>query len=385
MNNSKTNYNFPNIISHFKTDEGTYNVKPFGSGHINDTFIAQHTHDPASLYLLQKINHFVFKDIDGLTGNMISVTNHLKSKIAELPGGNPQKEVLTLIEGRDGRYYYTDEDGNYWRMTYFLENTRSYDLVTTSQQAYQGGMAFGKFQRLLSDLNPDGLVDTIPDFLNIEKRLIDFNNAINKDAVGRLKSVLIEVEFLKTWSAAMNDILRLARAGILPLRITHNDTKFNNILLDENNQVQCVIDLDTVMPGYVAYDFGDAIRTIINTAMEDEANLDAIQLNIPLFTGFTQGYLSQTHSFITDAELSSLMSGVLLMPYMQSIRFLTDYLDGDVYYKTSFSEHNLQRARAQIQLFKLLETNGKMLTDIVNNEWLHLKNNLHQQRVSFDK
>ncbi len=385
MNNSITNYNFTNIISHFKTHEGKYNVKPFGSGHINDTFIARHIHNTPSVYLLQKINHFVFKDIDGLTGNMIAVTNHLKSKIAELPGSDPQKEVLTLIEGEDGKYYYNDEEGNYWRMTYFLENTNSYDLVTTSQQAYQGGMAFGKFQRLLSDLNPDGLVDTIPNFLNIEKRLIDFNNAIDKDAVGRLKSVLTEVEFLQTRSAQMNDILRLGRAGILPLRITHNDTKFNNILLDENNEIQCVIDLDTVMPGYVAYDFGDAIRTIINTAMEDEADLDAIQLNILLFSGFTQGYLSQTHLFITDAELNSLMSGVLLMPYMQSIRFLTDYLEGDVYYKTSFNEHNLQRAKAQIQLFKLLETNRQKLTDIVNGEWLHLKNNLHQESASFGK
>jgi Phosphotransferase enzyme family len=385
MNNLTTNYNFPDIISHFKTDEGTYHVKPFGSGHINDTFIARHSHNPTSVYLLQKINHFVFKDIAGLLGNMISVTNHLKSKIAKLPGGNPNKEVLTLIEGRDGKYYYADEDGNYWRMTCFLENTRSYDLVTTGQQAYQGGMAYGKFQCLLSDLNPDSIVDAIPNFLNIEKRLIGFNNAIDNDRVGRLKAALFEVEFLISRAAAMKDILRLGNAGILPLRITHNDTKFNNILFDENNEVQCVIDLDTVMPGYVAYDFGDAIRTIINTAMEDEANLDAIQLNIPLFTGFTRGYLSQTHSFLTEAELSSLMSGVLLMPYMQSIRFLTDYLEGDVYYKTSSVEHNLQRARAQMQLFKLLEDNKKKLTDTVNNEWLHLKNNLHPEGTSFGK
>ena len=385
MNNLTTNNNFPDIISHFKTDEGTYNVKPFGSGHINDTFIARHTQNPASVYLLQKINHFVFKDIAGLMGNMISVTNHLKSKIAKLPGGSPNKEVLTLIEGRDGKYYYADEDSNYWRMTSFLENTRSYDLVTTGQQAYQGGMAFGRFQCLLSDLNPDSIVDTIPNFLNIEKRLIDFDNAINNDRVGRLKAALFEVEFLSSRAIGMKDILRLGNAGILPLRITHNDTKFNNILLDENNEVQCVIDLDTVMPGYVAYDFGDAIRTIINTAMEDEPNLDAIQLNIPLFTGFTRGYLNQTHSFLTEAELGSLMSGVLLMPYMQSIRFLTDYLEGDVYYKTSSIEHNLQRAKAQMQLFKLLEDNKKRLTDIVNNEWLHLKNNLHPEGTSFGK
>jgi len=365
-------YNFTDIIAHFNTEGENFEISNFGSGHINDTYLVKSNAGVHPGYLLQKINSFVFKNIDGLMNNMLNVLNHLKEKVSKA-GGNPDKEVLTLIPTKAGKYYYKDEQDNYWRMTCFLEDTKSYDLVTTKQQAQQGGVAFGKFQYLLSDLDPKVLVDTIPDFLNIEKRLADFKIAINKNAVGRLKKVQSEVDFLNSWSAAMNEIPQLGRAGILPIRITHNDTKFNNILLDKYNNIQCVIDLDTVMPGYVAFDFGDAIRTIINTAAEDEADLNAIQLNIPLFEEFTKGYLSQTRSFLTDAELKSLVMGVLLLPYMQSIRFLTDYLEGDVYYKTHFAEHNLQRTHAQMQLFKMLELNRKELENIVQTEWNNVK------------
>jgi len=234
----------------------------------------------------------------------------------------------------------------------------------------------------LSDLDPGVIVDIIPNFLNIEKRLTDFNNAVKNNKAGRLKSVKTEVEYLNGWAKEMKDILELGKAGILPLRVTHNDTKFNNILLDKDNNIQCVIDLDTVMPGYVAYDFGDAIRSIINTTVEDEQDLDAIQLNIPLFTEFTKGYLSQTQSFLTDAELKSLIMGVLLLPYMQAIRFLTDYLEGDVYYKIHFEGHNLQRTLAQMQLFKLLELNRKKLSDIITAEWLQLKSNQQTEKAT---
>ena len=365
-------YNFTDIIAHFNTEGENFEISNFGSGHINDTYLVKSGTGVHPGYLLQKINSFVFKNIDGLMNNMQYVLNHLKQKVSKA-GGNPDKEVLTLISTKTGKYYYKDEQYNYWRMTCFLEDTKSYDLVTTKQQAQQGGVAFGKFQYLLSDLDPKILIDTIPDFLNIEKRLADFKIAIQKDTVGRLKKVQSEVDFLNSWAAAMNEIPKLGGAGILPVRITHNDTKFNNILLDKGNNIQCVIDLDTVMPGYVAFDFGDAIRTIINMAAEDEADLSAIQLNIPLFKEFTKGYLSQTSSFLTDAELKSLIMGVLLLPYMQSIRFLTDYLNGDVYYKTHFEEHNLQRTHAQMQLFKMLELNRKELENIVQTEWNNVK------------
>lgn len=372
MNTNAMPYNFDDIIAHFNTEGENFEISNFGSGHINDTYLVKSNSSAHPGYLLQKINSFVFKNIDGLMNNMLHVVNHLKQKVSKA-GGNPDKEVLTLISTDTGKYYYQDGQDNYWRMTCFLEDTQSYDLVTTKQQAHQGGVAFGKFQYLLSDLDPKVLIDTIPDFLNIEKRLYDFKNAVKKDTVGRLKKVKAEVDFLNSWAVAMNEIPKLGKAGILPVRITHNDTKFNNILLDKDNNIQCVIDLDTVMPGYVAFDFGDAIRTIINTAAEDEANLSAIQLNIPLFEEFTKGYLSQTKSFLTNAELKSLVMGVLLLPYMQAIRFLTDYIEGDVYYKTHFAEHNLQRTHAQMQLFKMLELNRKTLEDIVKTEWESIK------------
>jgi thiamine kinase-like enzyme len=381
MDNKSMVYNFKDIIAHFNTVEGDFEVKAFGSGHINDTFLVKSKTVTHPGYLLQKINNFVFKDVDGLMANMVCIINHTKEKIAEVDG-DVEKEALTLVQTKSGSYFYDDGHDNYWRMTLFLADTRSYDLVTTTQQAYQGGVAFGRFQYYLSDLDPGVIVDIIPNFLNIEKRLTDFNNAVKNNKAGRLKSVKTEVEYLNGWAKEMKDILELGKAGILPLRVTHNDTKFNNILLDKDNNIQCVIDLDTVMPGYVAYDFGDAIRSIINTTVEDEQDLDAIQLNIPLFTEFTKGYLSQTQSFLTDAELKSLIMGVLLLPYMQAIRFLTDYLEGDVYYKIHFEGHNLQRTLAQMQLFKLLELNRKKLSDIITAEWLQLKSNQQTEKAT---
>lgn len=361
-------YNFSTITEQFKIEGNTFEVKPFGSGHINDTFLVKDTGSEHPGYLLQRINNYVFKDVAGLTNNMLIVINHLKRKVLEA-GGDPDKEVLTLIPTKSGWYFVQDDAGNYWRMMCYLDNTRSYDLVTTTQQAYQGGLAFGEFQRQLADLDPTLLIEVIPDFLNIEKRLRDFDVAIEGDSAGRLESVQAEVDYLNGFASDMNDILKLGRAGLLPLRITHNDTKFNNILLDRDNNIQCVIDLDTVMPGYAAYDFGDAIRTIINMAEEDEADLSLIKLNMPLFKEFTKGYLSQTAAFLNEYELQSLVKGVLLLPYMQSVRFLTDYLQGDVYYKIHFAEHNLQRTRAQMQLFKNLFAGRDELNAIVYEEY----------------
>lgn len=371
MNNESTVFNFPAIISHFNIEGDIIEVNPFGSGHINDTFLVKTTSANGIDYLLQKINNYVFKDVDGLMNNMVFVTNHLKAKITG--SGDPQKEVLTLVECNNGKYYCKDGQGDFWRMTYFLKDTMSYDLVTTNQQAYQGGVAFGRFQGLLADLDPSLLIDTIPNFLNMENRLENFYSAIEHNSDNRKENVLAELDFLLSRADVMTEIVQLGRAGVLPLRITHNDTKFNNILLDKNNDIQCVIDLDTVMPGYVAYDFGDAIRSIINTTVEDEKDLELIKLNIPLFAEFTKGYLSETISFLTEQELKSLVKGVLLLPYMQAVRFLTDYLNGDVYYKIQFPEHNLQRTLAQLQLFKMLEDAQEELKKIIENEWFNLR------------
>ncbi|MDF2430538.1 MAG: hypothetical protein JWP44_169 [Mucilaginibacter sp.] len=349
-------------------------VIPFGSGHINDTYRV--TTSVGKDYLLQRINHRVFKDVGGLMNNIANVTGHLTKKLQQIPGSDPDNEVLTLVKTYDDNYFFKDIQNNYWRVFHFLSNTKSYDQVLTENQAFEGGKAFGRFQLLLADMDTNLIVDTIPDFHNIAYRLSNLDTAIDADIAKRLSNVLPEVEFADLRREQMYNILKSGRAGILPKRIIHNDTKFNNVLLDEKDHAQCVIDLDTVMPGYVAYDFGDAIRTIVNTAAEDEPNIHLINLNIPLFSAYAEGYLQQTVSFLTEAEVHSLVDGVLLFPYMQGVRFLTDYLDGDIYYKIQSPDHNLQRTRAQFELAKKLEDARDTLNDIILNTWNRLSPNI---------
>jgi Ser/Thr protein kinase RdoA (MazF antagonist) len=362
---------FNDIISKFKINGKTNSVRPFGSGHINDSFKV--VTDTGRNYLLQRINHFVFKDVHGLMDNIANVIRHLKDKLTNIPGSDPKKEVLSLVENNNNGYYIEDDNGNYWRVFHFLSNTKSYDQVVTETQAFEGGKAFGRFQALLSDMDPDLVVDTIPNFHNIEHRLSNLDKAIAADTAKRFSLVRDEIEFINRRRESMSRILSLGRAGILPKRIIHNDTKFNNILLDESDHAQCVIDLDTVMPGYVAYDFGDAVRTIINTTPEDEPDLHKISLNIPLFAAYVNGYLQHTTGFLTDPEMNSLIDGVFLLPYMQGVRFLTDYLDGDKYFKIHSTEHNLQRTRAQFCLVNKLEEAEDMLKQIMSDIWARYK------------
>jgi len=338
-------------------------ARPFGSGHINDTFKV--VTDAGQSYLLQRINYFVFKDVSGLMNNLLVVTRHLKYKLKSIPGSRPDQETLTIVETIDGTSFAKDLAGNYWRVFEFLCNTKSYDQALTDKQASEAGKAFGNFQAMLSDLDPMVIVETIPAFHDIESRLAALDKAITADGAHRLNKLQPEIAFINARREQMMRILELGRAGLLPKRIIHNDTKFNNVLLDERDRAQCVIDLDTVMPGYVAYDFGDAIRTIINNAPEDEADLALIQLNIPLFTAYVKGYLQKATVFLTDAEVDSLIEGVLLLPYMQGVRFLTDYLNGDTYFKIHSPWHNLQRAKAQFQLVRKLEDSRETLNNIV--------------------
>jgi len=358
-----------NVISRFRVQGTVVTARPFGSGHINDTYRV--ITSTGNNYLLQKINHFVFKDVPGLMNNLVNVTRHLKEKLKDVRGADPEKEVLTLVENHDKGYYVTDAAGNYWRVFLFLNNTKSYDQVLTEKQAFEGGKAFGRFQALLADMDPAFIIDTIPNFHNIEFRLENLYKAIAGDVAHRLNKVPAEVEFINQRTTAMGRVLQMGRAGALPERIIHNDTKFNNVLLDEHDHAQCVIDLDTVMPGYVAYDFGDAVRTIINNAAEDEPDLSLVKLNVPLFAAYVKGYLKQTSSFLTEAEVNSLINGALLLPYMQGVRFLTDYLNGDTYFKINSPWHNLQRAQAQFQLVRKLEEAKDTLNDIILKNWQH--------------
>ncbi|RZL03672.1 MAG: desulfatase, partial [Pedobacter sp.] len=224
------------------------------------------------------------------------------------------------------------------------------------------------FQYMLSDIPPGEMFEVIPDFHNIQKRLQHLEEAILNDSQGRLASVAAELKVVKQYAQAMQYFQQLDKVADLPKRVIHNDTKFNNVLLNSNDEAQCVIDLETVMDGYVAYDFGDAVRTIINTSTEDEADLEKITLNMPLFTAFVKGYLKEASKFLTDREVDSLMKGALLLPYMQAVRFLTDHINGDTYFKTKFKGHNLQRARAQFQLLKMLDANADEMHQIIVKE-----------------
>jgi thiamine kinase-like enzyme len=356
------------ITSQFKCHVDISSLKAYGTGHINDTYRLKNLAGDEHDYLLQKINHHVFKDVPRMTENVCRVITHLKNKMSSTGKGNPEKEVMTMVATKSGPYFYQDGNGAYWRMCHFLKQTRTYDVVETENQAYEGGKAFGKFQAMLCDLSPEVMYEVIPDFHHIGKRLEQLTHAINADSFGRVREVSPELETIWSHAQSMSFFQQDEQRLTLPLRVIHNDTKFNNVLLNLKGKAQCVIDLDTVMAGYIAYDFGDAIRTIINTAAEDAKELPDIKLNLPLFNAYTKGYMEQAGHFLNEWELRSMIKGVLLLPYMQAVRFLTDYLNGDTYYKIGSVHHNLQRTRAQFQLLKELIGHSQVMEESIFKE-----------------
>lgn len=359
------------ILKKFNFKDNSIKVKPFGSGHINDTYLIESSN---AKFLLQRINHHVFKDVAILMDNITKVTSHIRSKVHSKYPEQSELRAMVAIKTIDEKYYYQDSNGSYWRVFNYLANTKSYDVVTTETQAFEGGKAFGEFQGFLIDLPTTEVKETITNFHNIQSRLNNLKLAIAADPVNRVTEVLPEINLINSRAHEMEYILRKGNEGKLPLRVIHNDTKFNNVLLDQNDKAQCVIDLDTVMPGYVAYDFGDAIRTIINTAREDEKDLDKININIELYSAFTKGYLAETIHFLNEEEIESLAQGAILFPYMQAVRFLTDFIEGDHYYKTDFEGHNLQRTRAQLQLFSKMDAAFTTLKNIVSEAANSLRN-----------
>ena len=356
------------ITAKFRCHVDISTLQSYGTGHINDTYRLKNLVTEEYDYLLQKINHNVFKNVPKLIENMCRVIAHLKKELLISGEGNPEKEVMTLVATKEGPYFYQDSNGEYWRMCHFLKDTKTYDVVETEQQAYEGGKAFGKFQYMLCDLSADLMYEVIPDFHHIGKRLEQLEQARAEDPLGRVALVSEELKTIDASSGSMSYFQQDEQLLTLPRRVIHYDTKFNNVLLNLEDRAQCVIDLDTVMAGYVAYDFGDAIRTIINSSTEDEEELTNITLNIPLFNAYTKGYMEQARLFINEWELRSLMKGVLLLPYMQAVRFLTDYINGDRYYKIESTHHNLQRTRAQLKLLKELFEHSESMEDSIYKE-----------------
>lgn len=329
-----------------------------GAGLINDTFVVRTQEATTPDYLLQRINHHIFQNVEMMQENIFRVTSQLRSKLEQRDVDNIDSKVLTMIPTHDGKLYYFDGE-SYWRFMLFIPDTISVDEVTEAS-AYDAGRAFGQFQKDLSDLQGEPLGETIPNFHNMEFRLQQFYEAVVNDPVKRANKVgdLIDEIEKRAYELCLPE--RLYREGKLKKRINHCDTKVNNILFDKEGKFLCVIDLDTVMPGFVLSDIGDFIRTAANTGAEDDENLENVNLNMSIFKAYTKGYL-ETATFLTPLEKSLLPFGGRLLTYMQTVRFLTDYINGDIYYKTKSKEHNLQRARAQ---FKLLQSIEKHLEEM---------------------
>jgi Ser/Thr protein kinase RdoA (MazF antagonist) len=341
--------NLNNICSRFNIPQNIHSIKPFGSGHINDTYKVE---TAGKNYLLQRINHHVFKNVEGLTNNLIKVTEFLQNKLENEISG---KKLLISHKAKSGKYFFQDEQGNYWRVFDFIEKSKSYDLVENTELAFEGGRMYGWFIRMLADFPASELMDTIPNFHNANFRIANFQNAVKNDLAGRVADVKDLILELEARAEGMKTIQRLCDQGIIPIRVTHNDTKINNVLFDDRNKGICVIDLDTVMPGYVHFDFGDAIRTFTNTADEDEADLNKISMDINLFEGFATGFLSETKDVLSNEEIKYLAFSAKYIVYEQTIRFFTDYLEGDKYYKTRYPHHNFVRTKAQFKLLQSME------------------------------
>lgn len=357
------------IFDSFQTIGSFITSEVYGSGHIHDTYRIRTSGDDMDDYIIQRINNRIFRNIPQLQNNIERVTVHLRNKLKQIPGADIKRECLQLIPANDGKSWIEDNEGNFWRMFLFIPNHRSYNIVDSPAKAFEGGKAIGRFQAMLADMPGEPLYETIPLFHNIEKRLDTFNQKVNENPAGRLDEVKVDVDQILIRGEEMKTILRLGEQNKIPVRITHNDTKFNNILLDENDKALCLIDLDTVMPGYVHYDFGDAIRSATNTATEDEKDLSKVFMNISLYQAYSEGFLSETRNTLNDTEKEYLAFAPKLITYTMAVRFLTDYLDGDNYYKIHYEKHNLQRARSQIQLVRSMEEQygemQKIIRDII--------------------
>jgi Ser/Thr protein kinase RdoA (MazF antagonist) len=361
----------PDLIEIF----GKFNAKgsflsghSFGPGHIHDTYRIQTVEKECDDYIVQRLNNKVFTDIQGLQENMERVTTHLRMKLSAIEGSDLRRECLTLITAKDtGKTYFTDAGGNFWRMFIFISDHRSYERVDSREKAYEGGRITGRFQAMLADLPGKPLHETIPDFHNIAKRLVTFHNVIEKDHAGRVISAGREIDGIISREEEMKVLIRLGEEGKIPVRITHNDTKFNNILFDSSGRALCIIDLDTVMPGFVHYDFGDAIRTATNRAEEDSTDLSSVSMDIDIFRAYAEGYLSETRDTLNPTEIEYLPFAPKLLTYIMATRFLTDFLDGDHYYKIKYPLHNLQRAKAQLALLSDMENRYENMVQIIKN------------------
>jgi len=350
------------IAEKFKLKGEVAEVKPLGEGFINDTFVIT-TKGKTPNYILQRKNKNIFSPIPAMMDNIQKVCLHIKNKV-EKAGGDPMREAMTIIPATDGKLYFLDEEQEYWAVCLFIDDTIAYEAAETPELAYAGGKGIGKFQSLVSDLN-ESLVNILPGFHDIRYRFKQWDEVLAKDPVGRKAEVNTEIEWIESRRNEMLDFWKLVEDGTIPTRISHNDTKINNILFDKEGEVLCVIDLDTVLSSTVLNDYGDAMRFYTNTGTEDDENLDNVSMDIEIYKAFAKGYLEETASFLSDKEIEYLAFSAKYITYEQVLRFLMDYIDGDNYYKTKSPEHNLIRTRAQYKLLLSMEEQFEEMNRIV--------------------
>ena len=355
------------VAYHFDGPRKVRRISPLGRGHINDTFLVNFEDGPD--HVLQRINHFVFPRPEWVMDNIVRVTQHIQKKVEHMADG-PQRS-LRVIHTRQGRSCHVCDQGHHWRMYNRLHPMQSYDQLQTPRQAYFVGRSFGEFQAQLADLPSPRLHETIQDFHHTPRRLARLLQVAQSDTQRRRAGAQRELDFAQQRQHRVELLVECQRRGELPERITHNDTKLNNLMFDEGgNEPLCVIDLDTVMPGLIHYDFGDMIRTGCATAAEDEEDVERVDFDRNLFSGICQGYLEAGRTFLTPLEVEHLAFSAILMTLEVGIRFLTDYLEGDPYFKVHHPEHNLQRARSQFQLVRRLEAAESELHDLVMEQWM---------------
>ena len=355
------------VLSNFAIAGEFVDATPYGNGHINDTFACRFRQESGvRRYILQRINHHVFTKPDELMDNISRVTTHVRAKLVAGNGHDADRESLCLVPTHEGQSYYLAPDPSYWRSFNFVEDATTHDVVTDIRLAYEAARAFARYQKQLVDLPGSRLYETIPGFHYSPKRFADLQAAIDKDPLGRAKDCRAEIRFALAREDITGVIVSGLEDGSIPERITHNDTKINNVLIDnDSGKGICVIDLDTVMPGSVLYDFGDQVRTSVGHFEENEKDISKVYVDMALFEQLVDGYLSVARDFLVDREIELLWSAGRLITGEIGVRFLADYLQGDSYFKTSYPDENLDRTRTQLRFVAELEKQRKPMEAIV--------------------
>lgn len=339
--------------------------EPFGSGIINDTYLLTVKSDSKKRYIAQTVNLGVFKNAEAMMNNIISVTHHVRDKIIKT-GSNPERLVLQFLETEDNIPYFYDSEGNFWRGYEFIENSVTYDTSDNIEVLKNAGTAFGRFQIQLSDFDASKIVEIIPDFHNTRARYSAFKEAVSNNTADRAEEIKSEIDYLLSAEDKACKLVDMLKTGDLPLRVTHNDTKCNNVLFDTvTNEPIAVIDLDTVMPGIASYDFGDSVRFIANTAAEDEPDISKVSFDLDLFKAYAEGFIGEVAAAWEEKEILTLADAVFSITAELATRFLADYLNGDTYFKINYPQHNLVRTRCQIALLKDIEKKENAMRDII--------------------